>query len=122
MGEHSPVRALVESIGQGFAEFAPPPRKTSGDGPLDWPGYADQRARAAGRTDAEESVLCGRAKVGEWEAVLIAFDFAFLGVGNIEIIRAEALALSPAHREAALNTAHATIPTTVAATKARYAA
>jgi FMN-dependent NADH-azoreductase len=48
--------------------------------------------------------------------------FAFLGIGDIEIIRAEGLALSPAHREAALNTAHATIPTTVAATKARHAA
>ncbi|GAB3691924.1 carboxyl transferase domain-containing protein [Saccharopolyspora tripterygii] len=79
MGERSPVRALVESIGQSFAEFAPPPLKTIGDGPLGWPGYADQRARAADRTDAEESVLCGRGKVGEWEAVLIAFDFAFLG-------------------------------------------
>ena len=48
--------------------------------------------------------------------------FAFLGIGDIEIIRAEGLALSPAHREAALNTAHATIPTTVAATKAHRAA
>jgi FMN-dependent NADH-azoreductase len=48
--------------------------------------------------------------------------FAFLGIGDIEIIRAEGLALRPAHREAALNTAHATIPTSVAATKARRAA
>src|SRR6266403_425697 len=44
--------------------------------------------------------------------------FAFLGIGDIEIIRAEGLALSPAHREAALNTAHATIPTSVAARRA----
>ena len=29
--------------------------------------------------------------------------FAFLGIGDIEIIRAEGLALSPAHRETALN-------------------
>lgn len=48
--------------------------------------------------------------------------FAFLGIGDIEITRAEGLALSPAHREAALNTAHATIPTAVPATKARQAA
>ena len=48
--------------------------------------------------------------------------FAFLGIGDIEIIRAEGLALSPAHREAALSTAHATIATSVAATKARRAA
>jgi len=30
--------------------------------------------------------------------------FAFIGIGDIEIIRAEGLALSPAHRETALNT------------------
>jgi len=47
--------------------------------------------------------------------------FAFLGIGDIEIIRAEGLALSPAHREAALNTARATILASVAATKARRA-
>lgn len=79
MPEHSAVRALVEGIGQGFVEFEPPSRRTSADGPLDWPGYADQRARASGRSDTDESVLCGRAGLGEREAVLIAFDFAFLG-------------------------------------------
>lgn len=79
MAEHSAVRALVEGIGQGFVEFEPPSRRTSADGPLDWPGYADQRARASGRSDTDESVLCGRAGLGEREAVLIAFDFAFLG-------------------------------------------
>ncbi len=79
MAEHSAVRALVEGIGQGFVEFEPPSRRTSADGPLDWPGYADQRVRASGRSDTDESVLCGRAGLGEREAVLIAFDFAFLG-------------------------------------------
>jgi len=48
--------------------------------------------------------------------------FAFLGINDVEIIRAEGLALSPAHREAALNTAHATIPDTAAAAKARLGA
>jgi FMN-dependent NADH-azoreductase len=48
--------------------------------------------------------------------------FAFIGIPDIEIIRAEGLALSPAHREAALNTAHATIPTTVAVARTRHAA
>jgi hypothetical protein len=48
--------------------------------------------------------------------------FAFIGIPDIEIIRAEGLALSPAHREAALNTAHATIPTAVAAARTRHAA
>lgn len=79
MAEHSALRALVDAVGRGFVEFAPPAPRTSGDGPLGWPGYAEQRARATGRTDADESVLCGRAALGEREAVLIAFDFAFLG-------------------------------------------
>jgi FMN-dependent NADH-azoreductase len=49
--------------------------------------------------------------------------FGFLGIPDIEIIRAEGLALSPTHRETALNTAHATIPATVAAAaKTRHAA
>jgi len=48
--------------------------------------------------------------------------FAFIGIGDIEIIRAEGLALSPAHREAALNAARATIPTTVATARPRHAA
>jgi len=47
--------------------------------------------------------------------------FAFIGIGDIEIIRAEGLALSPSHREAALNTARATIPATAAAAKTRHA-
>jgi FMN-dependent NADH-azoreductase len=48
--------------------------------------------------------------------------FAFLGIGDIEIIRAEGLALSPAHREMALNAAQAAIPATVAAARPRHAA
>jgi FMN-dependent NADH-azoreductase len=48
--------------------------------------------------------------------------FAFIGIPDIEIIRAEGLALSPAHRDAALNAAHATIPATVAAPRTRHAA
>src|SRR6201981_919231 len=48
--------------------------------------------------------------------------FAFIGIPDIAIIRAEGLALSPAHRDAALNAAHATIPATVAAPRTRHAA
>jgi FMN-dependent NADH-azoreductase len=48
--------------------------------------------------------------------------FAFIGIGDIEIIRAEGLALGPTHRETALNTAHATISATVAAPKISHAA
>ncbi|MFC7340108.1 carboxyl transferase domain-containing protein [Saccharopolyspora griseoalba] len=79
MAEHGGGRALVEAIGREFAEFEPPAAATTGDGPLDWPGYAEQRARAADRCGSDESVVCGRAWLGAREAVLIAFDFGFLG-------------------------------------------
>ena len=48
--------------------------------------------------------------------------FAFLGINDIEIIRAEGLALGPAQREAALNAAQATIAAAAAAARARHAA
>ncbi|MEU6131594.1 carboxyl transferase domain-containing protein [Saccharopolyspora sp. NPDC047091] len=63
-----------------FTEFAP--RRTGtrpADGPLDWAGYGEQRQRAAERTGAAESVRCGLGSVGSGRAVLIAFEFGFLG-------------------------------------------
>ncbi|MGP4017124.1 carboxyl transferase domain-containing protein [Saccharopolyspora sp. 5N708] len=79
MAEHTAARVLVESVSQGFEEFEPPAGRSAADGPLGWPGYDDQRARATARTGADESVLGGRGWVGSRQAVLIAFDFAFLG-------------------------------------------
>ncbi|MET7655640.1 MULTISPECIES: carboxyl transferase domain-containing protein [unclassified Streptomyces] len=49
------------------------------DGPLGWPGYDASRERAARRTGESESVVCGTASVGGTRAVLIAFEFGFLG-------------------------------------------
>ncbi|MET8117495.1 carboxyl transferase domain-containing protein [Streptomyces prasinus] len=49
------------------------------DGPLGWPGYDAARARAAERTGERESVVCGTALVEGVRAVLIAFEFGFLG-------------------------------------------
>ena len=60
-------------------------------------------------------------EVNDFQEKYLRAIFAFLGIGDIEIIRAEGLALSPAHREAVLNTARATILASVAATKARRA-
>lgn len=48
--------------------------------------------------------------------------FAFLGIPDIKIIRAEGLALGAAQREAALSTAHTAISSTVEAAKTRHAA
>ncbi|WP_371549521.1 acetyl-CoA carboxylase [Streptomyces sp. NBC_00554] len=63
----------------GFSELPVPIRNFKPDGPLSWQGYDDSRARAATRTGEEESVVCGRAVIGGTPAVLIAFEFGFLG-------------------------------------------
>ncbi|MFD9330143.1 carboxyl transferase domain-containing protein [Streptomyces sp. NPDC060065] len=63
----------------GFSELPVPVRDFKTDGPLSWQGYDDSRARAATRTGEEESVVCGRAVIGGTPAVLIAFEFGFLG-------------------------------------------
>ncbi|MEU2716813.1 carboxyl transferase domain-containing protein [Streptomyces sp. NPDC007205] len=62
-----------------FAELPSPPRESAPDGPLGWQGYDASRARAAARTGEEESVVCGTARVEGTPAVLIAFEFGFLG-------------------------------------------
>ncbi|GLX48565.1 acetyl-CoA carboxylase [Streptomyces hygroscopicus subsp. hygroscopicus] len=62
-----------------FAELPSPAREPRPDGPLAWHGYDASRARAAERTGEEESVVCGTATVAGTRAVLIAFEFGFLG-------------------------------------------
>lgn len=81
MVERTAARRLVETVGRDFEEFDPPAAETSApaDGPLDWPGYGEQLASAVECSGERESVLCGRARIGEVEAVLVAFDFTFLG-------------------------------------------
>ncbi|WP_243787867.1 carboxyl transferase domain-containing protein [Saccharopolyspora gloriosae] len=83
MGEAIGARELIGTLCGDFEEFEAPhvgsARAASADGPLGWPGYDGQRRRAAARTGAEESVLCGHGTLGADRAVLIAFDFGFLG-------------------------------------------
>ncbi|MFJ6940857.1 carboxyl transferase domain-containing protein [Streptomyces sp. NPDC101132] len=62
-----------------FTELPAPARTSRPDGPLGWAGYDASRARAAGRTGEDESVVCGTARVGGREAVLVSFEFGFLG-------------------------------------------
>ncbi|MGW6272094.1 carboxyl transferase domain-containing protein [Streptomyces sp. NPDC055060] len=52
---------------------------TRGDGPLAWQGYAASRARAEERTGERESVVCATASVGGTRAVIVSFEFGFLG-------------------------------------------
>ncbi|MEU9519871.1 carboxyl transferase domain-containing protein [Streptomyces sp. NPDC048224] len=62
-----------------FTELPHPDGAWPPDGPLGWPGYDAARARAAARTGEEESVVCGTGRVGGTPAVLISFEFGFLG-------------------------------------------
>ncbi|MGW6908409.1 carboxyl transferase domain-containing protein [Streptomyces sp. NPDC054940] len=62
-----------------FAELPHPARESGPDGPLAWQGYDASRARAAERTGEQESVVCGTASVAGTRAVLLAFEFGFLG-------------------------------------------
>ncbi|MFJ7147860.1 carboxyl transferase domain-containing protein [Streptomyces sp. NPDC100445] len=72
------VLALVTDPGS-FGDLPDPARDSRPDGPLGWQGYDDSRARAAARTGERESVVCGTASVAGTRAVLLAFEFGFLG-------------------------------------------
>lgn len=74
------ARAVVDAVSDGFVPFpAPGDHESIVDGPIGWPGYDGARARAAERTGGPESVLCGTAEVGGIRAVLVVFEFGFLG-------------------------------------------
>ncbi len=62
-----------------FAELPHPEGAWQPDGPLGWPGYDASRARAAERTGETESVVCGTGDVEGTRAVLVSFEFGFLG-------------------------------------------
>ncbi|MDG4863253.1 carboxyl transferase domain-containing protein, partial [Streptomyces sp. T-3] len=103
-GRTSARRAVAAVADEGsFVELPPPHtgRARKPNGPLDWQGYADSRARAEERTGEAESVVCGTATIGGRrgtgagagtrtgtrigpgsggrEVVLLAFEFGFLG-------------------------------------------
>lgn len=50
-----------------------------GDDPLGFPGYPEQLARARAETGCSESVLVARGSIGEAPAIVVAFEFGFLG-------------------------------------------
>lgn len=79
--ERLSARAVADAIADDatFAELPAVIRDSKPDGPLGWPGYDALRTRAAERTGEQESVVCGTARVGGTRAVLIAFEFGFLG-------------------------------------------
>ncbi|MEU8968911.1 carboxyl transferase domain-containing protein [Streptomyces monashensis] len=82
-----------------FSELTAPQREPEPDGPLGWQGYDASRARATGRTGEEESVVCGTARVDGTPAVLIAFEFGFLG-GSLGERTGDRLEAAHAHARA----------------------
>ncbi|MEV7613731.1 carboxyl transferase domain-containing protein [Streptomyces sp. NPDC089799] len=81
------ARAAIATVTDpaGFAELTvPAPESAAGpadapDAPLGWAGYDAARARAAGRTGERESVVVGTARIGGHRAVLVSFEFGYLG-------------------------------------------
>lgn len=73
------ARELLTSLTTTFAELPGDVGVSAVDGPIGWHGYGDARTAAADRTGERESVVCGVGTVGDTEAVLIAFEFGFLG-------------------------------------------
>jgi acetyl-CoA carboxylase beta subunit len=76
-GARGALAAVVDA--DSFRELTVPDAAGPPDGPLDWPGHAAALSRARERTGEEESVVCGTARIGGREAVLVSFDFGFLG-------------------------------------------
>lgn len=80
--ERLSARRAIALVTDDFRELpggAGDTEESGSDGPLGWPGYGASRARAAERTGERESVVCGTAHVEGTRAVLIAFEFGFLG-------------------------------------------
>ncbi|MDT0612069.1 carboxyl transferase domain-containing protein [Streptomyces lancefieldiae] len=79
MAERLSAREFLALLTDDFAELPHPEGQPEPDGPLGWHGYDASRARAADRTGEEESVVCGTGHVEGARAVLLAFEFGFLG-------------------------------------------
>ncbi|MCR3719784.1 MULTISPECIES: carboxyl transferase domain-containing protein [Prauserella salsuginis group] len=74
-------REVIGLVASAFTELpgtdGTPPAEV--DGPIGWPGYHAACDRARQRTGERESVVAGTGVIDGTEAVLIAFDFGFLG-------------------------------------------
>ncbi|RDI17064.1 carboxyl transferase domain-containing protein [Lentzea flaviverrucosa] len=73
------ARELIGRLAPAFEELPDDLGHFAGDGPLGWPGYGDQLARAAASTGERESVVCGVADIGGVTTAVVAFEFGFLG-------------------------------------------
>ncbi|MFF4268616.1 carboxyl transferase domain-containing protein [Streptomyces sp. NPDC001536] len=79
MTDRLSAREILALVTDDFTELPPPARESEPDGPLAWQGYDTARARATERTGENESVVCGTGRVEGTRAVLLAFEFGYLG-------------------------------------------
>lgn len=79
MTDRLSAREILALVTDDFTELPTPARQSEPDGPLAWQGYDAARARATERTGEDESVVCGTGKVEGTRAVLLAFEFGYLG-------------------------------------------
>ncbi|MER5311328.1 carboxyl transferase domain-containing protein [Streptomyces sp. NPDC002773] len=80
MSEPTTAREAIALVtGGDFTELEFTEGPLTADGPIGWPGYSAAHARASARTGETESVICGTGVVGGVRAVLISFEFGFLG-------------------------------------------
>ncbi|MBW1602057.1 acetyl-CoA carboxylase [Streptomyces sp. JJ66] len=76
------ARSAVAAVTDAFTDLtnaAPDAAPGRYDGPLGWDGYGAARERAAQRTGESESVVWGVGDFGGCQAVVVAFEFGFLG-------------------------------------------
>ncbi|MFE7312091.1 carboxyl transferase domain-containing protein [Streptomyces sp. NPDC057555] len=77
------ARQAIAAITDSYTELTPstdaPAPTPPADGPLGWHGYDASRERARARTGEDESVLTARATIGGTEAVVLSFEFGYLG-------------------------------------------
>ncbi|MEV0505851.1 carboxyl transferase domain-containing protein, partial [Streptomyces spectabilis] len=73
------ARQAIAAVTSDFTELPEPVGTGRPDGPLAWSGYDDARAAAYERTGETESVVCGTAVVEGVRAVLVSFEFRYLG-------------------------------------------
>ncbi|WEB43940.1 acetyl-CoA carboxylase [Streptomyces yunnanensis] len=78
------ARQAIAAVTDSYTELTPPlptvpATPAPPDGPLNWHGYDASRERARARTGEDESVLTALASIGGTDAVVLAFEFGFLG-------------------------------------------
>jgi acyl-CoA carboxylase subunit beta len=85
------LKAVAHLVDQG--SFEPVADDLSTADPLGFPGYLDAMSRTRERSESDESVVAGPARIGGIEVELAAFDFSFFG-GSVGEVAGERVARS----------------------------